>query len=146
MPFQPDPDRILWRLHLAAPPERVFSVIDSDDGRAGFWAESAVESDGQVTFRFSSGIEFRGRILDRVPGEHWTVEYFGSVASFELRSDGAGGTDLTLVDTGVPRADRAEVTAGWLNVLLPLKAWVDHGIDLRNHDPARSWDQGYVDQ
>ena len=34
---------------------------------------------------------------------------------------------------------------GWLNVLLPLKACVDHRVDLHNHDPAPSWDQGYVD-
>lgn len=25
-------------------------------------------------------------------------------------------------------------------------AWLVHGIDLRNHDPARSWDEGYADQ
>ena len=39
-----------------------------------------------------------------------------------------------------------EVHAGWLNVLLPLKAWIAHGVDLRNHDPGRTWAQGYVDQ
>jgi hypothetical protein len=30
-------------------------------------------------------------------------------------------------------------------VLLALKAAVDHGIDLRNHDPRRTWDRGYAD-
>jgi len=32
------------------------------------------------------------------------------------------------------------------NVLFPLKAWLMPGADLRNHDPTRSWDDGYVDQ
>ena len=36
--------------------------------------------------------------------------------------------------------------AGWLNVLFPLKGYIDHGVDLRNHDPGRAWDDGYADQ
>jgi hypothetical protein len=30
-------------------------------------------------------------------------------------------------------------------VLLCMKAAVDHGVDLRNHDEKRSWWQGYAD-
>lgn len=65
--------------------------------------------------------------------------------TFLLESDGHGGTDVTL-EHDVSSAEFAEVSAGWLNVLLPMKAWVHHGIDLRNHDPRRTWDQGFVDQ
>ena len=46
----------------------------------------------------------------------------------------------------VAAAEHAEVSAGWLNVLLPMKAWLQYGIDLRNHDPERTWDDGVVDQ
>jgi hypothetical protein len=35
--------------------------------------------------------------------------------------------------------------AGWVSVLLALKAAVDFGVDLRNSDPARRWEDGYVD-
>jgi hypothetical protein len=31
-------------------------------------------------------------------------------------------------------------------VLFPFKAAADFGVDLRNHDPSRSWDQGYADR
>ena len=65
---------------------------------------------------------------------------------FELVSDGTGGTDLLMTQTGVGSEDWNEVHAGWLNVLFPLKAWLVHGIDLRNHDRDRSWDEGYADQ
>ncbi len=71
--------------------------------------------------------------------------YGGSVAAFEIQDDGQGGTDLILTDTGVPPEDRSEVIAGWASVLMALKAAVDFGIDLRGHDPARHWDQGYVE-
>jgi len=74
------------------------------------------------------------------------VEYFGgSRATFTLDDDGVGGTDLTLTDEGVPPEDRCEVIAGWVSVLLALKAAVDFSVDLRNHGPARTWEQGFAD-
>ena len=145
MGFQPDDDRILWRLHLASPPDRVFDALDSDDGRASFWAESAEERHGAIHFVFVNDVTYAGRVLDRDRPRRWSVDYFGSPVTFDLAGDGDGGTDLTLVHAGVAAEHRVEVTAGWLNVLLPLKAFVDHGVDLHNHDPERSWDQGYVD-
>ena len=50
-----------------------------------------------------------------------------------------------LTEAGVPQAERVEVMAGWVSVLLALKAAVDFGVDLRNHDPQRTWEQGYAE-
>lgn len=137
---------IRWRMHLRSAPERVFEALDRDDGRAAFWAESAIERDGAIDFRFVNGASHQARIVERRPPSVFAIDYFGAVARFELAPDGRGGTDLLLVQDGVPVHDWDEVHAGWLNVLFPLKAWVDHGVDLRNHDPSRSWDAGYADQ
>jgi uncharacterized protein YndB with AHSA1/START domain len=144
--FQEDRESIVWRVHFASSPDEVYEALDSDSGRASFWAESAVERHGVVRFRFINGVRFDGRILERERPHLWSVDYFSSTAQFTLRSDGADGTDLTLSNDGVDDRDRAEVTAGWLNVLLPMKAWVDYQIDLRSHDRNRTWDHGYVDQ
>jgi hypothetical protein len=38
-----------------------------------------------------------------------------------------------------------EVIAGWVSVLMCLKAAVDFGVDLRAHDPEKHWDNGYVE-
>jgi hypothetical protein len=35
--------------------------------------------------------------------------------------------------------------AGWVSVLLALKAAADFRVDLRSHDPQRTWSQGYAD-
>lgn len=59
--------------------------------------------------------------------------------------DGSGGTDLSLHTTGVAAAEHCEVVAGWVSVLIAMKAAIDHGVDLRNHDPARSWATGFLD-
>ena len=137
---------IRWRLHLPVPPETVFEALATDAGRAAFWAESAVERDGAIDFRFVNGINHRSRILERQPPSLYAIDYFGGEARFELGSDDAGGTDLLLTHTGVADDEWIETHAGWLNVLFPLKAWLVAGVDLRNHDPTRSWDQGYIDQ
>jgi uncharacterized protein YndB with AHSA1/START domain len=137
---------IRWRMHIPAPPERVYAALDSDAGRAAFWARSAVERDGHVEFEFSMGYRCRSRILERRPPALWVLDYLGGPVRFELTPDGAGGTDLLLTHEGIPEADWNETHAGWLNVLFPLKAWVTHGIDLRNNDPRRTWNEGYADQ
>ncbi len=87
-----------------------------------------------------------GNILQAAPPSLFSVHYYsGSVATFELEEDGKGGTDLTLTDAGVPEQYRTEVIAGWVSVLMSLKAAVDFGVDLRTHDTNRNWDQGYVE-
>ena len=146
MSFQSDPALIRWRLHLAASPAAVHQLLATDAGRRRFWAESADEADGAIVFRFPSELTWRGAIVENSPPHRFAVEYYGgSIATFELADDGAGGTDLTLTDAGVPDADRAEVIAGWVSVLMALKAAADFSVDLRNHDPRRTWEQGYAD-
>jgi hypothetical protein len=131
---------IRWRMHIPVPPEQVFAALDSDEGRARFWAESAIEVNGSIEFRFSNGYACTCRVSERRPPELFEIDYIGAPVRFEL------APDLLLTHRGVGREEWNEVHAGWLNVLFPLKAWLTSGADLRNHDSARSWDQGYADQ
>jgi uncharacterized protein YndB with AHSA1/START domain len=146
MIFQAETGVIRWHLHLSSPASRVYQALATDLGRASFWAESAVERDGSIHFAFPDAAAWDGEILHAEPPHRYAVRYYGgSTAAFVLEDDGHGGTDLTLTDTGVPAADRNEVMAGWVSVLMALKAAVDFGVDLRNHDPRRQWDNGYAD-
>jgi Uncharacterized conserved protein len=146
MTFQDEPSLIRWKIHLKSSPQTVYEKLSTNEGRAGFWAESALETDGIIHFVFPNRAEWKGRILERERPHKYVVEYYGgSTTTFELGSDGSGGTDLALTDQGVSEEDRAEVMAGWVSVLMALKASVDCGIDLRDHDPRRTWDEGYVE-
>ena len=137
---------IRWKIHLKSSPQAVYETLADDEGRASFWAESAIKQDGHIHFVFPNQAKWTGRILESEPPHIFKVEYYGgSVTTFELESDGATGTDLTLTDQGISAEDRAEVLAGWVSVLLTLKARVDFGVDLRNHDRQRTWDHQYVD-
>lgn len=140
-----DAASIVWRLELAAPPERVFELLSTDAGRASFWAERTVQDRDVVMFHFPNGETLESRILEATPPRRLVLSYFdATTVSFELRPAGAG-TELVLHESGVPEATIHENRAGWVSVLLALKAQADHGVDLRNHDPARTWSQGYVD-
>jgi hypothetical protein len=81
-------------------------------------------------------------VLAAEPPGRFALVYFGETeVEFRLSDDARGGCDLVLTDT----ADDAETLAGWVSVLLALKAVTDFGVDLRNHDPMRTWSSGYVD-
>jgi uncharacterized protein YndB with AHSA1/START domain len=137
---------IRWRLHTASPREKIFQLWTTDEGRERFWAERSRSTEDGFILSFLQGIEEECRIVRMTPPQHFCFEYFGSIVLVELLEDGKGGTDLTLINQGVADAEYEEVHAGWLNVLLPLKAAADFGVDLRTHDPARTWEHGYVDQ
>lgn len=140
-----DAGAIRFKLHLTSPPERVYEALATAAGRARFWAEAAPENGGTITFHFPDHAPHAGRILHREPPHRFAVEYFGAETEFRLHPDGRGGTDLELVARGVSEPERTEIAAGWVSVLMALKAAVDHGVDLRNHDPARCWQTGYAD-
>jgi hypothetical protein len=146
MSFQMDPALIRWKIHLRSSPEVVYAQLSTNEGRAAFWAESAMEQDNVIHFVFPNRAEWKGKILENVPARKFKVEYYGgSITTFDLESDGRSGTDLTVTDQGVPPDDRMEVMAGWVSVLMALKASVDFGFDLRNHDLKRTWDDGFVE-
>jgi steroid delta-isomerase-like uncharacterized protein len=143
---------IEWRLHLRSSPETVFDLLATEEGRARFWAEGASEREGRIHFRFPDGTRFAGRVLGSERPHAFDHEYFeGTTVRWRLAADGAGGTDLTLSEQvgeaarGGDAVDLTENRSGWVSVLMSLKAAADFGVDLRNHDPQRSWGQLYVD-
>lgn len=136
-----------WKLHLAAAPAEIFQFLSTDRGRERFWAERSASNDGAFTLTFSGGEELRCAIVACEAPHHFAFRYFEeTLAEFTLEEDERGGTDLCLSEVGFKDAAHAnENRAGWIQVLLCLKAAADHGIDLRNHDPARTWAQGYCE-
>ena len=147
MSFQAEPGTVRWRLHLGSAPSKVYAFLATDSGRARFWAESSKEEAGTIEFRFPSGMGLRSKILEDRPPSRFALTYFGdSVVTFDLEPDGHGGADLTLTERGAPSGAWEENHAGWVSVLLALKAAEDFSVDLRSHDGSRNWDQGYVRQ
>lgn len=133
-----------WRVHFASPPEAVWEAWSTDSGRALFWAETSRGVEGGFDLSFVGGEALSVEIVEARAPELLVFRYFGgSRVRIDFAPDGGGGCDLRLREEGAP--EPVENHAGWVSVLLACKAAVDFGIDLRSHDPDRSWDDGYVD-
>ena len=136
---------VQWKLHLATPTEKVFWFLTDPEGLKKYWAEDVKAEPGFILFYFMNDISYKSRILSLLPNEIFEFDYFTTHVRFVLANDGNGGTDLTMTCSNIPEHDFLDMHAGWLSVLLNLKAVVDFGADLRNHDAERTWFQGYVD-
>ena len=138
-------DPIRWQILLRSAPESVFSMLATRAGREAFWAAEAPEVDGRIRFTFGDGTRLDARVLASEAPRLFRITYFDeSEATFELASRDTG-TRLTLEETGVARTAWLDNYAGWVSLLLNLKAATDFGVDLRNHVAGCSWDAGYVD-
>jgi uncharacterized protein YndB with AHSA1/START domain len=137
---------IEWRVHLKSPREEAFAAWTTDSGRARFWAEESCETQGGFALRFVNGEALEVGLLEASPPSRLVFRYFGgSTVTVNFAPDGQGGCDVHLREDGVPPEEHLENFAGWVSVLLALKAAVDFGVDLCAHDPSRSWDQRHVD-
>ena len=136
--------KINWKIHLKSSPQKVYEFLSTDSGREKFWAESCIEENGYVHFKFINGQEYIAKILVNSPS-FFELEYCNSIVKFEMLPADMGGTDLILNNYGVSDEDYLDNYAGWLSVLFALKGAVDFGIDFRNHDPQRTWDNHFVE-
>ena len=135
-----------WRVHLTVPPALASGFIATDTGRARWWVERSVEGDGLVELQLAAGESFIAPVLERRPPERFALRWLGgSEARFALRPDRRGGTDLEFTLLDVPDERWSHEHAGWVARLLALKAAAGAGVDLRNHDPLRGFEAGYVD-
>lgn len=136
---------ITWKLYLKSDPKTVFGLLSTSEGRKKFWAEKATEENGVIRFLFPNGHVYDGQILQAIPSKKFQLDYFDSLVTFLVEPSENDGTDLTLINENVIESDFSEVNAGWISVLMNLKAVADFQCDLRNHNPKKTWDVGYVD-
>lgn len=136
---------IKWKVHCKASTEKVYKLLSTDEGRSKFWAERTKEQNGIIHFEFPNGELYESRIIEEKPPSKFALIYFDSLVTFELSPANSGETDLTVIHENVPASEYEDTKAGWISVLLTLKAYADFGIDIRNHDENRTWNQLYVD-
>lgn len=134
---------IHWKIHLKSAPEKVFSMLTRDVERMKFWAERTLQHGSEIRFQFPNGQEYVAQEITR-DFPVFELTYFNSKVSFRVLET-EDGTVLELLNSGIADQEYAEVMAGWVSVLLNLKAVADHSVDLRNHHGDRTWDQGFID-
>ncbi len=145
MGFQEIDNQIIWRVHFASSIEKVFDALTTNEGRKNFWAEEAPEKDGYIEFNILNYPKYKAKILKVDYPTSFELEYFGTDVNFSLSKTADKGTDLLLTAVIPNDSVKYEMTAGWVSVLLAMKAAIDFDVDLRNHHPKRVWDEGFVD-
>lgn len=128
----------LHKVFCRSAPSEVYRALATPLGRERFWAESAPESGGVISFVLGDGRSAECPIEQAVPNRTYRVNYFGQPLTFALAAGEAGGTEVSLT---LAADDQGSAEA--VSLLLRLKAAVDFGVDLRHHDPARG--PGHVD-
>lgn len=119
------------KVYCASAAADVYRAVSTVLGRERFWAASAQESGGVISFVLADGRTDECRIEEAVRDRHYRLRYFGRRLTFTLEPT-ESGTDLMLAFDNP--ADAPE----FVSLLLRLKASVDFGVDLRNHDASRS--------
>ena len=145
MSYQEKENTIEWKVHFTSPIEKVYEYLTTDSGRSKYWAEETKEENGIVEFRILNYPKYKSRIIEKKPHNLFRLEYFGTDVTFELTETDDKGTDLYLKALTPNEDVKTEMAAGWISVLMAMKGAVDFGIDLRNHNPERVWENGYLD-
>ena len=139
-------DSIVWRLSLHRSPEEVFELLDTDEGRERFWANSSRSTPSGFELTFPGGLEEHVEVLERKPPTRMAIRYFGSRAEFDLARRDEGGCLFEVRCKCDDEAAWTDFYAGWVSWLLVFKAAADFDVDLRNGADDRTWAQRYVDQ
>ena len=137
---------IIWRLSLASPPERVFELLDTDEGSERFWAVQSRRVRDGFDLEFPGGLKGRVEVMERRVPTRLAIRYFGSDAVLDLAEREDGGCLFQVTCRCEDPDEWLEFYPGWVSWLLVLKAAADFDIDLRNGSPDRTWEQRYVDQ
>lgn len=131
------------KVRLNSPPSVAYERFTTDQGRETFLCESSQNDGTAALLQFPNGETTHLVTRASAANSRFAFEYFCDPVHVEFWA-ADHGTIVSLTTT-VAVADAADIRAGWVSVLLALKASVDFGVDLRNHDKAHSWDQGFVD-
>lgn len=134
---------VYWKVYIAETPQTVFKYLSTDRGREKFWAEQSVEQGESIYFTFPNGQKVKAQILKHQPPGQFSLVYFAQAVHFTLEKAGTG--TILHLKTQVPMEEHAEVSTGWVSVLMNLKAVINHDVDLRNHDSSKTWSEGFVD-
>lgn len=124
--------------------EAVFECLTTKSGIESFWAERAIIKENYVMFEFPNGMNYTSKIYEISYPTDFQLDYFKSKLHIQLFRADKGGTILSLLNDQVADPEFAEVSAGWVSVLMNLKAVLDYNCDLRNHDGEKTWDQGFI--
>ena len=152
--FSYDWSQFRQKIEIEVSPEKVFKAWTDPKMIVKWFVVKAViepRKNGHLYFEWLAGDKLDTRILAiRRPTK--LVFPFGSKGekvAVSIRKKGKGSlVELHQYDLKTTPKDRVQMhlgcREGWAFFLTNLKAFLEHGVDLRSHDAGRSYRQGYI--
>jgi len=142
------------RVFIAAKPEKVFAAWTNDRLVSKWFTEKTIiepRKGGRLYFEWLAGDKLETKIVAIVKNKKFVFPFGpGKVeVAVTFKKDGKG-TICELHQYGMKTDPKSKwnfhrgCIQGWTFFLTNLKAHLEHGLDLRSHDPNRSYRQDYV--
>lgn len=146
--------RFSLKIEIAAPPERVYAAwTTAAEVEAWFSVRCEIDAraGGRLFYEWLGGDRLEANVIAARKNRELRIP-FGPKGE-EVRvvfTKIRGGTLCTLEQTGMRTSPKQKIEmhlgckTGWVFFLTNLKAYLEHGLDLRSHDPRRSYRTGYL--
>lgn len=142
------------KIEIAVSPQRVFRAWTNDKEIVKwFITEAKLEPKrgGRFFMKFLTGVSADETVLAVKKNQSFTFSFGsdGETVAVTLKRT-KSGCDCILRQYGMKDTPQSRINwhmgcrNGWVFFLTNLKAYLEHGIDLRGRDPRKSYLQGYV--
>lgn len=142
------------KIEIRATPERVFKAWTSEKEIVKWFVSEAIlqpKKGGRFFMKFVTGVSGDETILSIKKNHSFSFSFGPDGEAVEVTvKKTKKGTDCILHQYGMKETPQAKVNwhmgcrNGWVFFLTNLKAYLEKKIDLRSHDPKKTYLQGYV--
>ena len=149
-----DWSKFVLRIYIKASPARVFQAW-TDDKIVTKWftVKTVIEpkKNGRLYFEWLAGDKMEARVNSIVKNKKFVFPFGskGEEVAVTFKKDGQGCIcelrqyNMKTSDTDKWRMHRGCIQ-GWTFFMTNLKSYLEHGIDLRSHDPGKSYKKDFV--
>jgi uncharacterized protein YndB with AHSA1/START domain len=153
-PAKYDWSQFKMKIEIDRPVSVVFEAWTNGDEIAKWFTEEAIiepRRNGRIYMMWLTGETMDDKIISIAKNRLFTIP-FGDKrerVTVRFKKDGRGCIcELHQYNMGTSPKDKWEwhkgCAMGWTFFLANLKAYLEHGIDLRNHNPKRSYKKGFI--
>ncbi|MFZ1685169.1 MAG: SRPBCC domain-containing protein [Candidatus Zixiibacteriota bacterium] len=142
------------KIEIAAPPSRVFHAWTDETVIVKWFVEKAKiepRKGGRFYLEWLGGVHGDERILDIRDQRYLRFPFGGKQVQVEVKiKKDKKGSICEVRQFQMETTPKAKVEwhmgckNGWVFFLANLKAYLEHGVDLRTHNPRRSYKQDFV--
>ncbi len=142
------------RIAIKASPAKLFRAWTHAKTVSAWFTEKTEmvpKTGGRVYFEWAAGDKFETNFISVVKNRRIIFPFGtkGEEVEVKFRKDGRGSI-CELHQYNMPTSPKSKwemhrgCLQGWTFFLANLKAYLEHGVDLRGHDPKKSYRQDYI--